>query len=84
LPDNVSFEEGALLEPISVAVHACKTGGVTIGKKVLILGCGPIGLVNILTAMYMGAEKIVATGESVCLESYDEHVKIGFRFTVQI
>ena len=58
----MSFEEGALLEPISVGVHACKRGGVTIGKKVLILGSGPIGLVNIMSAVYMGADCVLATG----------------------
>ena len=40
LPDHVSFEEGALLEPLSVAVHACQRAGVSIGSKVLICGAG--------------------------------------------
>ena len=40
LPDHVSMEEGALLEPLSVAVHACGLGGVTMGSKVLICGSG--------------------------------------------
>jgi len=40
LPDNMSTEEGALLEPLSVGVHACKRGGVTLGSKVLICGAG--------------------------------------------
>lgn len=62
MPDNVSMEEAALLEPLSVGVHACKRGAVGIGKKVLILGCGPIGLVTLLTAQQMGAYKIVITG----------------------
>lgn len=56
------MEEAALLEPLSVGVHACKRGDVEIGKKVLILGCGPIGLVTLLTAQQMGAYKIVITG----------------------
>ena len=43
LPDHVTLEEGALLEPLSVAVHACKRAGVTIGAQVLICGAGPIG-----------------------------------------
>jgi len=61
LPDNVSFEEGALLEPLSVAVHACRRAGITIGQTVLICGAGPIGLVNLLTAKAMGAGKICIT-----------------------
>jgi len=61
LPDNVSLEEGALLEPLSVGVHACKRGGVTTGSVVLVLGAGPIGLVTLLTAKAFGASKVVIT-----------------------
>ena len=43
LPDHVTLEEGALLEPLSVAVHACKRAGVSVGALVLICGAGPIG-----------------------------------------
>lgn len=64
LPDHVSFEEGALLEPLSVAVHACRRAGVTAGSVVLVCGAGPIGLVNILTAKAMGASKICVTDVS--------------------
>lgn len=56
------MEEAALLEPLSVGVHACKRGHVSVGSKVLILGCGPIGLVTVLTAKAMGAQKIIVTG----------------------
>jgi L-iditol 2-dehydrogenase len=34
MPDHMSFEEGALLEPLSVAVHACQRSGVTAGSHV--------------------------------------------------
>jgi L-iditol 2-dehydrogenase len=61
LPDSMSLEEGALMEPLSVAVHACTRANVTIGKKVLVCGAGPIGLVNLLTAKAMGAEMVVVT-----------------------
>ena len=61
LPDNVSLEEGALMEPLAVGVHACRRAGVCIGKKVLICGAGPIGLVNLLTAKAMGASEVVIT-----------------------
>lgn len=61
LPDQVSFEDGALLEPLNVAVHACKRGHVTIGQNVLICGCGPIGLLNLLTAKAMGVSRIIMT-----------------------
>ncbi|XP_068210885.1 sorbitol dehydrogenase-like [Palaemon carinicauda] len=61
LPEHVSLEEGALLEPLSVGVHACRRAGVTIGSTVLICGAGPIGLVNLLTAKAMGATKVCIT-----------------------
>ena len=43
LPETVSLEEGALCEPLSVGIHACRKGNVQPGKSVLILGSGPIG-----------------------------------------
>jgi len=61
LPDNVSLEEGALMEPLAVGVHACARGGVTLGCNVLVCGAGPIGLVNLLTALSMGAGTVVLT-----------------------
>ncbi|KAJ0174955.1 hypothetical protein K1T71_009096 [Dendrolimus kikuchii] len=61
LPDHVSMEEGALLEPLSVAIHACRKGGVTGGQTVLVLGAGPIGLLIMLTAKSMGATKVLIT-----------------------
>ncbi|CAH3121192.1 unnamed protein product [Pocillopora meandrina] len=61
LPDHVSFEEGALLEPLSVAVHACRRAGISIGSNVLVCGAGPIGLVNLMTAKACGASKVAIT-----------------------
>lgn len=61
LPEHVSFEEAALLEPLSVAVHACRRARLQIGQTVLICGAGPIGLVCLLTAKAMGASKVVIT-----------------------
>ncbi|XP_055379106.1 sorbitol dehydrogenase-like [Condylostylus longicornis] len=61
LPPHVTMEEGALLEPLSVGVHACRRAGVGLGSEVLILGAGPIGLVTLITAKSMGASKIIIT-----------------------
>ncbi|XP_022104677.1 sorbitol dehydrogenase-like isoform X2 [Acanthaster planci] len=61
LPDHVSLEEGALLEPLSVGVHACHRAGVQLGSSVLVLGAGPIGLLSLLTAKAMGATHIAIT-----------------------
>lgn len=62
LPDNVSLEEGAILEPLSVGVHACRRAGVTVGSVVLVLGAGPIGLVTLLAAKAFGASKVLISG----------------------
>jgi len=62
LPDHVSMEEGALLEPLSVAVYACTRAGVTIGKRVLVAGAGPIGLLAMMSAKAYGASEVVITG----------------------
>lgn len=43
LPDNVSFEEGAMCEPLSMGIHACRRGCVQAGKNLVILGAGPAG-----------------------------------------
>jgi len=59
LPDNVSYDEGALCEPLSVGIHACSRAGVKLGSHVLITGAGPIGLVCLLTAIACGASEIV-------------------------
>lgn len=67
LPDHVSLEEGALLEPLSVGVYACKRAGIGIDSKVLIQGAGPIGLVTLLVAKAMGANKVVVAGMSLIL-----------------
>lgn len=58
LPDHVTMEEGALLEPLSVGVHACKRGNVKLGSNVLIFGAGPIGLSALVAAQSMGANKV--------------------------
>ena len=63
MPDNVSFEEGALVEPLSVAVHACKRADVKIGSEIVIFGAGPIGLATLLVAQSMGASKVLIAGE---------------------
>ncbi|XP_022006657.1 L-idonate 5-dehydrogenase isoform X2 [Helianthus annuus] len=59
LPDNVSLEEGAMCEPLSVGVHACRRAGVNPDTKVLIVGAGPIGLVTMLAARAFGAPRVV-------------------------
>jgi len=61
LPDNVSFEEGSLCEPLSVALAGIERADLRLGDPVLVCGAGPIGLVSLLSARAAGAEPIVIT-----------------------
>ncbi|KAH6691409.1 chaperonin 10-like protein [Plectosphaerella plurivora] len=61
LPDNVSFEEGALLEPLSVAMHGIRTTGLSLGVGAVICGAGPIGLITLAAARASGAHPLVIT-----------------------
>lgn len=61
IPDNVPFEEAALLEPLSVVLHGVRTGGLSLGRPALICGAGPIGLIALAAARASGAHPIVIT-----------------------
>ena len=61
LPDRVSDEAGALMEPLSVALWACEKAGVTAGDRVLVTGAGPIGLLCVQVARARGAAEIAVT-----------------------
>ena len=59
LPDGISFEIGALIEPIAVAVHSVRETNFLPGDKALIFGAGPIGLCIALVLRQFGAREIV-------------------------
>jgi D-xylulose reductase len=59
LPEHVSLEEGALVEPLSVAVHVSRQAGIKFGQSVVVFGAGPIGLLCCAVAKAFGASKIV-------------------------
>ena len=61
LAAGVSDAEGAMAEPLAVALHAVRRAGSLLGKKVLVTGCGPIGALLIIAARRAGATHIVAT-----------------------
>lgn len=60
LPDNVSLQEGALIEPLAVGVHIVKQARVTPGASVVIMGAGPVGLLCAAVARSFGATKVVS------------------------
>jgi L-iditol 2-dehydrogenase len=58
LPDELSDDAGALLEPLSVAIWACQKGGVGLGDRVLVTGAGPIGNLAAQVARAAGSTTI--------------------------
>ncbi|KAF2017787.1 GroES-like protein [Aaosphaeria arxii CBS 175.79] len=59
LPENMSLEEGALIEPTAVGVHITRAAGVKPGDSVVVFGAGPVGLLCCTVAKAYGASKIV-------------------------
>ncbi|EGS17058.1 dehydrogenase-like protein [Thermochaetoides thermophila DSM 1495] len=60
LPDNVSLQEGALIEPLAVAVHIVRQARVSPGQSVVVMGAGPVGLLCAAVARAFGASKVVS------------------------
>lgn len=60
LPPEISFEEGALIEPLSVAIHSIRLANVQPGDKTLVLGAGPVGLLCCAVARAFGASVVVS------------------------
>jgi L-iditol 2-dehydrogenase len=60
LPAMLTAEQGAMLEPLGVAIHAVDLGKVGAGSAVAVVGCGPIGLMVIQLARRRGASTVVA------------------------
>lgn len=61
VPENMTAEQAALVEPTSVAVHACRRAGVTAGSSVFITGAGPIGIMTVQVARAFGSTRIVVS-----------------------
>jgi L-iditol 2-dehydrogenase len=61
LPDTLSDEEGVMLEPLGVAIHAVDLAHIKPGMTVSVHGCGPIGLLILQVARAAGATQIIAT-----------------------
>lgn len=64
LPEEMSYDEGAMIEPLAVAVHAVKRAGGVKGAKIAVLGAGPIGILVAQTAKGLGADCVMITDVS--------------------
>jgi L-iditol 2-dehydrogenase len=84
LPDNVTYSEGALLEPLSVVMHGIKSAGVSLGRGAVICGAGPIGLIALAAARASGAHPLVITDlEPRRLEFAKKFVPTALTYQVQ-
>lgn len=76
LPDNISYEEGALFEPFGVAMHAIERAQILPGDTVVVLGGGPIGLFCLQLARISGAAPLIIS------EVQDTRLKMAKNFNV--
>lgn len=74
VPDHVSFDAAALMEPLSVGIWANRKANTRPGSRVLITGAGPIGIVNAMVARTSGAAHITVT------DTNDERLATAQRF----
>ena len=73
LPDNLSYEEAALIEPAAPAAYGVLKSGMKFGDSVLVVGDGPIGLLAVQCAKIAGASKIFVSG------SWDEKLEVAIK-----
>ncbi|MFZ7119392.1 MAG: galactitol-1-phosphate 5-dehydrogenase [Eubacteriaceae bacterium] len=60
IPDEIEFEQAAMIEPSACCVHAFYQSSIKVGDTVTIMGCGPLGLMCIQWAKVFGAKKVIA------------------------
>jgi len=61
LPDDMSFDEGALIEPLAVAMHAVRKADVKIGETVAVFGAGAIGIFVAAICASIGAKAVIVS-----------------------
>jgi L-iditol 2-dehydrogenase len=61
LPQGVGLEDGAMVEPLAVGIHACRRSGLAPGQSAAVLGAGPIGLLAAQAAAAYGAFPVIVT-----------------------
>jgi L-idonate 5-dehydrogenase len=82
LADGISDAEGAMAEPLAVALHAVNRAGPLLGRSVLVTGCGPIGAMVVIAARRAGATHIVAT--DVVDQPLRKAAKVGADETINV
>jgi len=84
LPDEVSYETAALLEPFAVSLNAVDNSGFKIGQKVAVLGPGPIGLFALQILRAAGAARIMMVGAQGDEKRLETAERLGADMTVNI
>jgi len=85
IPDTLSFDEAAVVEPAACAVHnVSEIVGVKPGDIVVILGPGPMGLLSLQVAKVSGAEKVVITGVSADKDRLRLAERLGADITINV
>jgi alcohol dehydrogenase len=74
LPDVIDDTQGALVEPLGVALHAVDLGRIRVGDTVAIVGAGPIGLAALLTAQFYSPAEIIM------IDLDDNRLEVATRF----
>jgi L-iditol 2-dehydrogenase len=77
IPDDVSYEEAALLEPLVTAASAVESGNPQLGSSVIVLGPGPIGLMVAMLARASGAGQVLVVGAEADEYRLDLALKLG-------
>jgi L-iditol 2-dehydrogenase len=80
LPDTMTWEQAAMIEPLAVGVHAGRIGRIQPGEKVLVMGAGTIGLMAMEAAKILGAESVMIT--DLLQDRLDLAAKLGADFTI--
>lgn len=75
LPDELSFQEGALLDPAAIALHTAERGNISSGDTVVVLGPGPVGLLAGDAARALGAGRVIVIGRG---ERLAKAAELGF------
>ncbi|OBA20030.1 GroES-like protein [Metschnikowia bicuspidata var. bicuspidata NRRL YB-4993] len=71
LPDHVSLELGAMVEPLTVGVHASRLGKITFGDHVVVFGAGPVGILAAAVARKFGAASVTV------VDIFDNKLKLA-------
>ena len=69
MKENVSFQEGSLVDTAGVGMHGMELTGITPGGKVAIIGPGPIGILAMRTARALGAARVIVVGRPPRLDT---------------